>query len=206
MNPDYSRDRIIARWYNSKELAQALAKMEPAQLRDDLKQEMFVALCSQPADKLAEMDRQGYIGWWLFRTMKNMIQSNRSTFYNTFRKFGEEFAPSNRHICIDGSLSKGEMRIGANVSDFTESPKDFETWIPPALIHYDDSEDNELLITKLPAALEQLDPYEAGMFRLYVEMGNSCKPVAKATKIQERSVRFAVAQARRKLQTDLRRC
>jgi adenine C2-methylase RlmN of 23S rRNA A2503 and tRNA A37 len=46
-----TRSQIIEELYNSKEIKQALMKMHPANLREELKQEMFVNLCSITEDK-----------------------------------------------------------------------------------------------------------------------------------------------------------
>lgn len=46
-----TRSQLIAELYESKEIASALRKMQPASLRDELRQEMFVSLCSISDEK-----------------------------------------------------------------------------------------------------------------------------------------------------------
>ena len=72
--------------YVDPDVEQAIQKMNPAELRDDLRQEVFMVLCEMDEERLMSMHHQGYLKFFLVRTMLNMIKSDRSTFYNKFRK------------------------------------------------------------------------------------------------------------------------
>jgi hypothetical protein len=72
--------------YVDPDVEQAIQKMNPAELRDDLRQEVFMVLCEMDEERLMSMHQQGYLKFFLVRTMLNMIKSDRSTFYNKFRK------------------------------------------------------------------------------------------------------------------------
>jgi len=72
--------------YRNKDVADAIGKMEPEALRDDLRQEIFQVLCELPEDRLMEMHREGWLKWFIVRTMLNMIKSDRSTFWYKFRR------------------------------------------------------------------------------------------------------------------------
>jgi hypothetical protein len=72
--------------YVDPDVEQAIQKMNPAELRDDLRQEVFIVLCEMDEERLMSMHQQGYLKFFLVRTMLNMIKSDRSTFYNKFRK------------------------------------------------------------------------------------------------------------------------
>jgi DNA-directed RNA polymerase specialized sigma24 family protein len=80
------RDQIITSLYNSKEVNEAIDKMEPAELREDLKAEMFLALMELPDERIITMHEQGFIKFYLVRMMLNMIKSDRSSFYNKYRR------------------------------------------------------------------------------------------------------------------------
>lgn len=86
-----TREEVISRLYRDKDLADAIGKMEPAQLRDDLRQEMFLVLCEMNEERLMDMHEKGYLKFFLVRTMLNMIKSDRSTFYNKFRRTHSEY-------------------------------------------------------------------------------------------------------------------
>ena len=80
------RDVIIAELYESKELAEALRKMHPQELADDLKQEIFIALCGMPEDKLIEIHEKKQLKFYAVRIMLNMAHSKTSQFYYKYRK------------------------------------------------------------------------------------------------------------------------
>jgi DNA-directed RNA polymerase specialized sigma24 family protein len=85
-----TRSQIIEELYNSKEIKQALMKMQPANLRDELKQEMFLNLCAITEEKFWSIyNNNGVDGlkFWLVRTMLNLIYSTRMNqpFYRHFR-------------------------------------------------------------------------------------------------------------------------
>jgi hypothetical protein len=86
-----TRQEIIEELYNDPDVADAIGKMEPAHLRDDLRQEMFTVLCEMSEERLLGMHSQGWLKWFLVRTMLNMIKSDRSTFFNKFRRHGGEW-------------------------------------------------------------------------------------------------------------------
>lgn len=81
-----SRNAIIAELYESKELAEALRKMHPQELADDLKQEIFIALCGMPEDKLIEIHEKKQLKFYAVRIMLNMAHSKTSQFYYKYRK------------------------------------------------------------------------------------------------------------------------
>lgn len=90
-----TREKIIEQMYQDKDIAQGIAKMQPADLQDDLRQEMFLVLCEMPQEKLLQMHGDGYLKFFLVRTMLNMMKSDRSTFYNKFRKVFTEMNETN---------------------------------------------------------------------------------------------------------------
>lgn len=82
-----TRQQIIESLYHDKDINQAIAKMQPIELQSDLRQEMFLVLCEMSEVKMIDLHKNGYLKFFLVRTMLNMIKSDRSTFYNQYRKF-----------------------------------------------------------------------------------------------------------------------
>jgi hypothetical protein len=62
------RQTLITNLYVDPDIAKAIGKMNPAELRDDLRQEMFLALCEQSEEKLMRMYEEGWIKFFLVRT------------------------------------------------------------------------------------------------------------------------------------------
>jgi hypothetical protein len=64
--------------------------MQPQELQDDLKQEVFLVLCEMDEEKLFGMYEQGYLKYFIVRTILNMAKSDRSNFYRKFRQVYQE--------------------------------------------------------------------------------------------------------------------
>ena len=112
-----TRDQIIADMYRNKDVADAIGKMEPEGLRDDLRQEIFQVLCELPEERLLEMHREGWLKWFIVRTMLNMIKSDRSTFWYKFRRqFVEVSDEMGREpeAPEDEARDQGRVREGVN--------------------------------------------------------------------------------------------
>ncbi len=76
--------------YNSSDINDAISKMQPYELQDDLRQEVFLVLCEMNEEKLFEMFEQGYLKYFIVRTILNMAKSDRSGFYKKFRQLYQE--------------------------------------------------------------------------------------------------------------------
>lgn len=81
-----TKNEIISKLYNDQDIANAIGKMNPVELQDDLRQEMFLVLCEMDDTRLIEMHKNGFLKYYLVRTMLTMIKSDRSTFHNKFRR------------------------------------------------------------------------------------------------------------------------
>ena len=84
------RNKIITELYNSADINNAIGKMNPVELQDDLKQEVFMVLCEMEDEKLFTMYNEGYLKYFIVRTILNMAKSDRSNFYKKFRQVYQE--------------------------------------------------------------------------------------------------------------------
>jgi hypothetical protein len=84
------RDFIIQEMYLSTDINDAIGKMNPIDLQDDLRQEVFLVLCEMDEEKLFEMYDGGYLKYFIVRTILNMAKSDRSNFYKKFRQVYQE--------------------------------------------------------------------------------------------------------------------
>jgi len=85
-----TKNEIITQLYLSKDINEAIGKMEPYYLQDELKQEVFLVLCEMEEERLLQMFNDGYLKYFIVRTILNMAKSDRSNFSRTFRKVYEE--------------------------------------------------------------------------------------------------------------------
>lgn len=171
--------------------------MQPAHLQDDLKQEMFTAICKLDNEKLMVLAESKQLHRFASGIMMRMITRPRTTFYNTHRKYREELLSGGVHLTTEGTICQNELR-----DDTAEWMQTVFYNIPDELVD-EEADEADHWANKVEAAMAALDPYEAGLFKLYMEQGESCAPVAQLTDISERSVRFAVSQAREKMKKHL---
>ena len=85
-----NREQIITEIYNSKELKEVINKMNPQNLRDDLLSEVMLVVCQLDEERLFKMHQEGYLKYYVIRTILNMVRSNDSSFHSKFRQIKEE--------------------------------------------------------------------------------------------------------------------
>ena len=83
------KNKIIAEYWTLKEVNDAFAKMHPEELQYDLKAEVFLVLCEMNEDKLIGMYERNELKFYIVRIMLNMIKSDRSNFYKSYRNYTE---------------------------------------------------------------------------------------------------------------------
>jgi hypothetical protein len=168
-----TRSELIAELYESKEIASALRKMQPASLRDELRQEMFVSLCSITDDKFWSIYNNNGLGglkFWLVRCMLNMIYSTsmNQPFFRNFRA---------KYESIEGF---------ENLPDIEDNSK----------------EGKELLFIKVEENRKSLSWYEDRMLEAWIDLGFNQTEVSRKTKIPYQSVVKAITIIRKKLRDD----
>lgn len=168
-----NRNEIISSLYNSKEIAQALRKMQPPQLREELRKEIFLALCSISDSKFwAIYNNNGIPGlkFWLVRTMLNLVYSTgmNQPFFRHFRQRNEEFSP-NHHDANYDLFEDKELNI------------------------------KERLYKQVEEGRKSLSWYENNLLDTYVELGFNQMEVTRKTKIPYQSVIKTIVIIKKKL-------
>ena len=168
-----TRTKIIEDLYNSKEIKSALMKMHPANLREELKQEMFVNLCSISDDKFWSIyNNNGTSGlkYWLVRCMLNMIYSTgmNQPFFRHFRA---------KHESIDD----------------VQEPMHTE----------DDSKDyKEGLYNQVDVARKSLSWYEDMLLDTYVELNFNQTEISRKTGIPYMSIVKTISNIKKKIRNE----
>lgn len=83
------KNKILAEYWTSKEVNDAFAKMQPEELQYDLKAEVFLVLCEMNEEKLIGLCERNELKFYIVRVMLNMIKSDRSNFYKSYRNYTE---------------------------------------------------------------------------------------------------------------------
>jgi hypothetical protein len=167
------RNELISKLYQSKEITSALNKMQPASIREELKQEMFISLCSISDDKFfAIYNNNGLPGlkYWLVRCMLNMIYSTslNQPFYRNFRMKWET---------LDGF---------ENLCDTSNSNHDYK----------------ELLFNKIDENRKLLSWYENEMLNTYIDLGFNQTEISRQTKIPYQSIVKTIQIIKKKIRDE----
>jgi hypothetical protein len=83
------RNEILIEYWDNEEVNNAFSKMQPIELQQDLKAEVFLILCEMPEAKLIDLYDKKQLRFYLVRIMLNLIQSTDKKFYLRFRNFQE---------------------------------------------------------------------------------------------------------------------
>ena len=75
-----NKNSIILELWESRELKEAIDKMQPEDLREDLRSELFKVLCEMDEERLIDMRTRNVLKFYLVRTMINMMQSKQANF------------------------------------------------------------------------------------------------------------------------------
>lgn len=113
------KNKVVAEFYESDWFNQALNKMDPECLRNDLKQEVFLVLLEMPEKKFFELHEQGFLKFFAIRTMLNMIKSDRSNFFKMFRNLvdmpikevAEVDYEEPREVCLDCAFQNSRDQL-----------------------------------------------------------------------------------------------
>ena len=60
-----NKEQIITQMYLDKDISQAISKMQPVELQDDLRQEIFLVLCEMNDERLCGMWTSGYLKYFV---------------------------------------------------------------------------------------------------------------------------------------------
>jgi hypothetical protein len=111
-----TKNDIIAGLYTDKDIDNAIKKMQPFELQDDLRQEMFMVLCEMDEAKFMSMHNGGFLKFYLVRTMLSMIKSDRSTFFNKFRRVFTEWTEKHDAPDVSDTIQTDEITVKLNNS------------------------------------------------------------------------------------------
>ena len=94
------KNKILAEYWTLKEVNDAFAKMHPEELQYDLKAEVFLVLCEMNEEKLIGMYERNELKFYIVRVMLNMIKSDRSNFYKSYRNY-TEYVDNDTEVIVD---------------------------------------------------------------------------------------------------------
>ena len=83
------RNEILIEFWELNEVNNAISKMKPIELQEDLKSEVFLILCELPEEKLVALYDRKELKFYMVRIMLNLVQNKNNQFYKKYRNFTE---------------------------------------------------------------------------------------------------------------------
>ncbi len=83
------RNGIISELWSSSDLNEALKKMKPVEIQEDLKSELFLIICEIEESKLIDLYDKKQLKFYIVRIMLNLVQSSKNKFFKNYRNFEE---------------------------------------------------------------------------------------------------------------------
>lgn len=145
-----TRDLIVEQLFVGKNFTDCISKMEPAHLRDDLKQEVILCVCEWPDEKVIRLYTDGVLDFFVARVIINHIQSAKSSFYKKYRQATVDLS--------DHYENADHVRNIKEPQEYDEDHADRQT--------------RELLEDLALDNINKLYWYDAEMLRLYMQLGN----------------------------------
>ena len=84
--------KIIERIYTHDQINKLIGKLDPPELREDLKQEFALTLFNTNCDKLKELDQDDRILYYAIRILMTMAMGKSAPFYRKYRMRDDERA------------------------------------------------------------------------------------------------------------------
>lgn len=84
-----TRNDILVEFWQSHEVNEAISKMHPVELQEELKSELFLRIAEIPEEKLIDLYHKKQLRFYVVRIMLNLIRSTDHKFYKKFRNFVE---------------------------------------------------------------------------------------------------------------------
>lgn len=83
------KNGIITELWQSQDLNEALKKMKPVEIQEDLKSELFLIICEIEESKLIDLYDKKQLKFYIVRIMLNLVQSSKNKFFKNYRNFEE---------------------------------------------------------------------------------------------------------------------
>ena len=196
-----NRNEIIYNLYTGKNFADCLSKMEPYELREDLKQEVIAIICELPDEKLFELYRNKILDFYTVKIILNQIKSSTSPFFKKYRQFFEplESVLSSEtgetifeRVQCQSWLNEIDLEERKNKEDIEDEITDMVQSIPMQLT------DIRLIDEKW-----KLNQYEQILLKMYYLIGNF-RDMEKETGIPWESCYKTVKNALKKIHKNIK--
>lgn len=176
------RNEIIEQIYNDPRFNECISRMEPEDLRDDLKSEVALILLNHPERKLKTLHRKGELIYYAIRIVLTTAKGSRSTFNRVYKK---------RVTSVPYNISDTPIDTDREEAEAKEEPA-FDLILRIKDLSY---QKNPTYITELFPVINWYSQY---MLSLYLRLDNY-REMEKETGIPWESIYATVTKAKEQL-------
>lgn len=160
-----TRNQIIETLFTGKNFNDCINKIEPAHLRDDLKQEVSVIICEWIDEKVEALHERGELEFYVVRVILNMISNKYHPFHKKYRSTNIEFKEIISESYFNAIEDQDEFFEPCRISRSREAMDE------PAAFR-----DEERLVREIQEdfTLQQIDSlywYDRDMLKAYLKLG-----------------------------------
>lgn len=162
------RNQIIESLFVGDNFNNFIAKLEPAHLRDDLKQEVAVIICSWPDEKIIGLEERGELSFYVVRMVFNMVSNKYHPFHKKYRSINYEF----KEMLSDPYLDAKDLTDDFEDRYAFKRGGESEPADESLAFRDTEREQREALEDFTMLEIENLHWYSAELVRLYMQLGN----------------------------------
>lgn len=190
-----TRDQIIEKLFTGQNFRDAIAKMEPTHLQEDLRMEVMLEVCEWSDDKVIDLHDRGKLGFYVAKVMLNMLINKYSPFYKKFRAVTTEWS-DDRTETWDDEFKDGfdwSFEADARRRKFVAAKG-----IPVQVADIQQREIKELREDRAISAISKLHWYDQELVNLYLKLG-SYRAIEEETRIPWESAYKTIQKALKEL-------
>lgn len=157
-----TRDQIIQQLFTGQNFRDAIQKMEPAHLRDDLQMEVIAEVCEWPDEKVMDLHGRGRLGFYVAKVMLFMVINKYSPFYKKYRasvaEYVDDWNSDDKDHMHEGDAAGPKRRLNAGVK-----------------VEIEDIQVREIRELQEDAAMGLIDNlywYDQQLIKLYIQHGS----------------------------------
>lgn len=165
-----TKNQIIEKLFLSKNFNDAIDKMEPAYLRDDLRQEIIMIVCEWPEEKVIKLYEDHALEFYTVRVILNQVKSSTSPFT---KKFRQTYVPFGLIKADAKTFGKGENTTSHHIAhDKRVERIEFNYIQQNETISLEERLLKEQMEDFALSEIEKLYWYDSEMIKLYLKLGS----------------------------------
>lgn len=191
-----TKNELLMKIYDSKEIGEVIGRINPEHLRDDLKQHVFLQLLEKPDEFIIGLETGGKLKNYIVKMICQMVHFKKDKFYFVQ---GHDSKGNQREIYVD--LQRLQV-VTDNVHDngYFSDPKYFLYHESFDAVNKPEEQAQHRAEDLCNEELEKVYWYNRDLLKLYVELG-SYEAVAQEVGIPKKSVFNAVKKAKEQIKS-----